>query len=322
MLIAVGLVLLGLVLLVMGGEALVRGASGVALEFRLSPTVVGLTVVAAGTSMPELVVSLQAAMAGAPAMAVGNVVGSNIFNVTLIVGVAALLTPLLIASSTVKLEWPMMMLSMGALWLLARDGGIDPVEGGFFVAALVAFMAFAVWNARRLVKAGADALADDLETASFGRTGRAAVIFNTVAIAIGVALLVGGSDVLVRGAVDIARYFNVSDAVIGLTVLAAGTSLPELAATGMAALRGRADMALGNVIGSNIFNVLGIAGLTAIVHPLPVPEEVMGRDMWFMLGSGALLLPMIARGKDVTRLEGGVLLGVFAAYMAVLFQSL
>ncbi|MCB9604066.1 MAG: calcium/sodium antiporter [Sandaracinus sp.] len=315
------LVLAGLGLLLVGGEALVRGASGVALAARLSPAVVGLTIVAAGTSMPELVVSLQAAMEGSPGLAVGNVVGSNLFNVGMILGLTALVVPLRILGNSVKLEWPVMMLASFQLVLLARDGTVDRLEGGFLVTALVAFVAYAVWVARTGTTSAEAEEFEDLPTASFGRTGATAVWLNVGAILVGVGLLAGGSTALVHGAVGIASALGVSDAVIGLTVVAAGTSSPELVTSLVAARRGRDDVAVANVLGSNVFNVLGIAGLTAVVHPLPVPDEIIARDAWWMLGMCAVLFPFMRRRMRLGRAEGAMLFGAFVVYLGLLIHD-
>lgn len=314
------LVVAGLALLGGGGEALVRGASGIALLARLSPAIVGLTIVAAGTSAPELVVSVQAALSGNAGIAVGNVVGSNIFNIAAIVGLTTVLLPLRIAKSTVTFEWPIMMLASVQLFLLARDGTMDRLEGGFFVACFLVFMAYAIRSGSEVSPVEADA-GDELVTASFGKKGATAAALNVVAILIGVGLLAFGSDLLVRGAVGIASAFGISDAVIGLTVVAAGTSTPELVTSLVAARRGRDDMALANAVGSNIFNVLGILGITAIVSPLSVPSEIMHRDVWWMLASSAILFPMIRSTTRITRLEGALLLLLFGGYLTQLILT-
>ena len=314
------LVVVGLLLLVGGGEALVRGASGLALLAKVTPAVVGLTIVAAGTSMPEFVVSAQAAIQGSPGLAVGNVVGSNIFNLGAILGLTALIKPLRIGGNTVRLEWPVMMLAAMQLHLLTRDHHVDRLEGGFLLGAMIAFTAYAVWIARQdAVLQPSDS--GDVATASFGREGSPALTFNLLAIGIGVALLAGCSTALVRGAVSIAQVLGVSDTVIGLTIVAAGTSTPELVTSLMAARRGQDDIAVGNVVGSNIFNVLGILGATALIRPLPVPPEIVQRDNWWMLGLSLLLFPLMRSGMRVSRKEGGALLTVFVAYMMLLLQA-
>lgn len=316
------LVLAGLALLVAGGEALVRGASGIALLAKVTPAVVGLTIVAAGTSMPELVVSLQSAIEGSPGIAVGNVVGSNIFNIAAILGLTALIKPLRIQGNTVRLEWPVMMLAAFQFHLLARDASIDRLEGGFLLAALVAFVAYAIWLGRKNATPAEKEGFEELATASFGRTGNTAVTFNIVAIILGIGLLAGGSTALVRGAVGIASTFGVSDTIIGLTIVAAGTSAPELVTSIVAAWRGRDDIAVANVVGSNIFNVLGIAGTTALVHPLPVPAEILVRDNWWMLGASLLLFPLMKTGMRVNRIEGGILFAGFVTYIVMLIRGI
>ena len=313
-------VIAGLALLGGGGEALVRGASGIALLARLSPAVVGLTIVAAGTSAPELVVSVQAALQGNAGIAVGNVVGSNIFNIAAIVGLTTVLLPLRIAKSTVTFEWPIMTLASVQLFLLARDGTLDRLEGGFFVASFLVFMAYAVRSGSEVSPVEAEA-GNDLVTASFGKTGRFAAALNIVAILIGVGLLAFGSDLLVRGAVGIASAFGISNTVIGLTVVAAGTSTPELVTSLVAARRGRDDIALANAVGSNIFNVLGILGISAIVTPLSVPAEILSRDVWWMLAASLVLFPMIRSATRISRLEGALLLLLFGGFMTHLLLT-
>lgn len=316
------LIVLGLVLLVAGGEALVRGASGVALLARVTPAVVGLTIVAAGTSMPEMVVSVQSAIEESPGLAIGNVVGSNLFNLGLILGLTALLVPLRILGNSVKLEWPVMMLASFQLLLLVRDGQLDRLEGAFFVTGVIAFVSYAVWIARR--NTGPEEtmeLDESLTTASFGRTGGAAIALNVVAILVGAGLLAGGSTALVHGAVNIASALGVSETLIGLTIVSVGTSAPELATSLVAARRGRDDVAVANVIGSNIFNILGIAGVTAVIHPLPVPAEIVTRDVWWMLAITAALLPMMAPRLRVSRVSGAILLAAYLAYAGLLVHD-
>lgn len=312
------LVVVGLALLVGGGEALVRGASGIALLAKITPAVVGLTIVAAGTSMPELVVSLQSAIEGNPGIAIGNVVGSNIFNIAAILGLTAMIRPLRIQGNTAGLEWPVMMLAAFQFHLLARDASIDRLEGGFLLSAMIAFTAYIVWLGRKNATPAEKEAFEEVATASFGRVGTTAITFNVLAVILGIGLLAAGSTALVRGAVGIASALGVSDTVIGLTIVAAGTSTPELVTSIVAAWRGRDDIAVANVVGSNIFNVLGIAGTAALIHPLSVPAEILTRDNWWMLGASLLLFPLMKTGMRVNRFEGGVLFAGFIAYMIVL----
>lgn len=308
------LVIGGLALLVLGGEGLVRGASGLALVARVSPAVVGLTIVAAGTSMPELVVSMQAALAGSSGIAMGNVVGSNIFNIGIVIGLSALIRPLAIRTETLRLEWPVMALVALLLHLLMRDGLLDRLEGGCLMLALVAFTSYLVRSARKEDTIETTALA----TASFGRSGRAALWFNLIAIVTGVGILGLGSTLLVQGAVRIASHLGISETTIGLTIVAAGTSTPELVTSLVAAYRGQDDVAVGNVIGSNIFNILGIAGATALTLPIPIPPDVLSRDDWWMIGASLLLFPLMKTGRSINRLEGLVLICGFVTYTTLL----
>lgn len=309
-------IVLGLALLVGGGELLVRGASQLALLARVSPAVVGLTVVAAGTSMPEMVVSVQAALAGNPGISVGNVVGSNIFNIALILGVAAVIRPLSIQGNSVRMEWPVMFLASLQMHLLSRDGTVDRFEGACLLSALVAFVGYSVWMARRELPADEHVQFAAPTPPQAGSTTRAWAI-NAFWVLLGIGLLVAGSDTLVRGAVAVASTLGVSDTVIGLTVVAAGTSTPELAASAVASWRGKDDIAVANVLGSNIFNVLGIAGTTAVIADLPVPDQIVAWDNWWMIGFAVLLFPLMRTSHRISRLEGAVLLGGFVTYITL-----
>lgn len=310
----------GLALLVFGGEALVRGASALALLARVPAAVVGLTIVAAGTSAPELVVSLQAALQGNPGIAVGNVVGSNIFNAAAILGLAALLRPLCIRGNTVRLEWPVMMLAAVQFHLLARDGTLDRLEGSFLVLAMAAFTAYTVWVGRGSVAAVEQREFEEqlgpLQPVPGRRSTGAAWARQAATVLVGIALLGGGSTLLVGGAVGLAEALGVPEVIVGLTVVAAGTSLPELVTSVVAALRGQDDIAVANVVGSNVFNVLGIAGCTALVHPVPVPAVIIEEQDWWMIGVSLLLFPLMRSGMRIGRLEGALLLAVFAAFLA------
>lgn len=245
-------------------------------------------------------------------------VGSNIFNIAAILGLTALIRPLRIQGNTVRLEWPIMMLAAFQFHLLARDAKVDRLEGGFLFGALVAFIAYAIWLGRKSATLEEKEGFEEIATASFGRTGNTAVTFNIIAVLLGIGLLAGGSTALVRGAVGIAAALGVSDTIIGLTIVAAGTSTPELVTSIVAAWRGRDDIAVANVVGSNIFNVLGIAGTTALIHPLSVPTEILVRDNWWMLGASLLLFPLMKTGMRVNRIEGAFLFVGFVVYMTIL----
>lgn len=316
MVLAILFIVLGLVLLVVGGEALVKGALRFAQRLRISPTIIGLTVVAAGTSMPEMVVSVGASLKGSGGIALGNVVGSNLFNITAILGIAALIRPLAIKGNTVRMEWPVMMLASFLLLLLARDGVIDRLEGGFFAISLVIFTLYAIHVARR--SATPEEREEFSNSASPPTANQRPLWVSALFVIGGIAALSGGATLLIEGAVTVAESLGVSETVIGLTIIAAGTSLPELAASCMASLRGNSDIAVANVIGSNIFNVLGICGVAALVHPLDVSPQLLASDMWWMLGATLLLLPLMRSGMTVSRFEGGVLLIGFAGYIVLL----
>ena len=310
--------LVGLALLVGGAEALVRGASGLALSARVTPAVVGLTVVAAGTSMPELVVSVQAAIADRPGLSLGNVVGSNIFNIGVVLGLTALVRPLRIQGSTVRLEWPVMFASAVVLHAFCLNGRVGRVEGAILLGAMVCFTVYVGWVGRHAASAAEQHALAEVATASWGRTGWQALALNLLAVAVGIALLAAGARTMVHGAVGVAQALGVSSTVIGLTIVAAGTSTPELITSLVAARRGQDDIAVGNVIGSNIFNALGIVGVAATLRPMVVPPELIGRDDWWLIGASLLLLPLMWSGMRVNRWEGALLLAGFAAYLVVL----
>lgn len=317
------LVLVGLVILAVGGEALVRAATTLAALAGVSPAVIGLTVVAIGTSLPELVVSLVAALEGRPDLAIANVVGSNIFNVAATLGLTALLLPLPVHGSAVRLEWPVMFVASGLLLLVSRDGAIDRTEGTFFLVALALFVAYTVRMARRDVGAAeARSLAEHAESRDIDAPsgGRPRLLVPLTVLAVGLGALVVGGRLLVDGAVALARLAGMSERVIGLTIVAAGTGAPELATSLVAAFRRRTDVAVANMIGSNIFNILGILGVTALVRPVPVAAEVVRVDLWWMLGTSVLLLPLLHSGQRLSRIEGGVLVAAYGAYLVVLLR--
>lgn len=324
-LLAVVMVVAGLALLAGGGEALVRAATTIAERAGVTPAVIGLTVVAMGTSLPELVVSAVATLDGQPDIAVGNVIGSNIFNVAAALGLTALVMPLPVHGNAVRLEWPFMFLASIACLLLARDGALDRMEGGFFVVALVLFVAYTVRVARRETsKAEARDLAAEVEARDLdapATTAAPATAVTLLVLAIGLVALVAGGRLLVDGAVALARLAGMSERQIALTIVAGGTGAPELATSLMAALRRRADVAVANMIGSNIFNILGILGLSAIIAPLRVSPAMIASDMWWMIGTALLLYPLLYSGLRLSRVEGVALLAGYVAYVALLLRG-
>lgn len=296
----------GLVALLAGGDLLVRGAVGIARQFGVSPMVIGLTLVGFGTSAPELVTSLSAALAGVPDIAVGNVVGSNIANILLILGVAALIRP--VSANMPGLPREAIWVGGSALLLaaLSLTGQIGAVMG----AGLVAGLAVYLWGAFR----SSTPPDDDPSIPTDPLPGAA------LRLAFGLALTIGGAIALVDGATGIARAYGVPEAVIGLTLVAIGTSLPELATTIMAARRGQSDVALGNILGSGIFNILGILGTTALVVPLSI-DLSLGTDILIMLGTTALLLVILFARRQISRPMGAAFLLLYAGYMAWLSQT-
>lgn len=304
-------IVLGAALLFAGAEGLVRGASSLARRFGLSPLVIGLTVLAFGTSMPELVVSVSAALEGASAIAVGNVVGSNIGNIALILGITALISPPRVQAQVVKVDIPVMIGVSVLVVVLLNDGMLGRLEGAVLALGLLGYVAFQLLAARK----ESGAIQDEFDEGVPPVTGSPLV--DVLLVLGGLGLLVLGARWLVSGAVTLAESFGVPDAVIGLTVVAIGTSLPELATSVVAALRGEGDLAVGNVVGSNIFNLLGILGIAAVVHPLS-SAGISLVDLGVMLGLTVLLLPLMRWGLRVNRWEGGALVAVYAAYMVYL----
>lgn len=313
----------GLVALVAGAELLVRGASRLALALGISPLVVGLTVVAFGTSAPEMAVSVGAALDGRTDMALGNVVGSNIANVLLILGLSALIVPLAVHRQVIRQEVPVMLAATFLLLGLAQWGRIPWWAGGLLVGLLVAYTAFLVLQSRRSERAAAaqeaDDAADELPPPVSGWRAHWAV--QTGYVVLGLVLLVLGAGWLVDAATAFARSLGVSEVVIGLTLVAVGTSLPELATSVMAAIKGERDMAVGNVVGSNVFNILGVLGFSTLAAGpagVPVPAPVLNFDLWVMAAVAVACLPVFFTGREIARWEGAVFVFYYAAYAAYL----
>jgi cation:H+ antiporter len=313
----------GLVALVLGANALVRGAANLALSLGISPLVVGLTVVAFGTSAPEMAVSVGAVFDGRTDIAVGNVVGSNVFNVLFILGASALITPLVVHVQLIRQEVPIMIGASVLLLVLALDGRISAVEGGLLALLLAGYTTFLVVQSRRESRATQDELASELEPAAAGAWDSRWPVQVALVVA-GLALLVLGSDWLVTAAVAFAKAMGVSDVVIGLTIVAAGTSLPEVAASLTAAIKGQRDIAVGNVVGSNVFNILGCLGLAGLASGsagLGVAPSILHFDLWVMLAVALVCLPVFLTGREIARWEGALFLGYYAAYVAYLILA-
>lgn len=305
----VGLVIAGLVLLVGGGEGLVRGASSIARRLGMSPIVVGLTIVAFATSSPELAVSVGAVLRDEPEIAVGNVVGSNIANILLILGISALVLPLLARRRLVKIDVPVMVVLSVLLLVLALDGRISTLDGLLLLVIVIAHMVWSVWSGMR---AGAGEESTDEKV--LGWVPALALVLG------GVGLLVLGSQWLVSGASDIARSLGLSNLVIGLTVVAIGTSLPELAASVVAVRKGERDLAIGNIVGSNIINIGLVLGLPAMIAGggIPVPSAALALDIPLMIAAAIALAPIVFTGFVIKRWEGALFLALYVSYVAYL----
>ena len=306
----------GLVLLFFGGEGLIKGAVSLARNFGLSKLLVSAVIVGFGTSMPEMTVSVEAALRGSSDIAIGNVVGSNIANILLIVGVAAILCPIFIAETVVKRDTFVMLGASLTLCGLAKIGMIGFVAGLLMLAALIAYIA---WSYAQDKKGGAETL-QHIEENIEGAPQLSQVKAWVFALA-GLGLLVGGAYILVEGAVSIARDFGLSEAVIGLTIVAVGTSLPELATAVVAAYRKHSDVIIGNIVGSNIFNILAILGITAMISPIPIGEQIANADVWIMLGVAVFLSTYLLRGLTIGRISGVAMLLVYCGYTIRLYMG-
>jgi len=316
MLLTVLLFFAGLLLLYYGADYLVTGSSRLALSYGIRPLVVGMTVVAFATSMPEMLVSLLASFRGSSDIAAGNIVGSNIANIGLILGVAAMLHPLRVASTTLRREIPYMIFSGGVLLLLCLDGRLTWFDGVLLLALLVVFLLYCVRTARSVtLPAGSEPRLENAdEQASPAHRGR-----DLVLILVGIVGLGVGAELMVRSAVTIARHFGISELVIGLTIVALGTSLPELAASVVSAWKGEMDISVGNVIGSNIFNTLFVLGVCPLLRPLVVEPRLLRIDMPIMLLFSVALLPLCGRQSGLDRRRGILLLGAYLVFLLTLF---
>lgn len=308
----------GLGLLMAGGELLVRGAVGVSVAARVSPLVIGLTVVAFGTSAPELAVSVRAALAGSPELAIGNVVGSNIANVLLILGAAALITPLAVSSQIIRFDVPLMIAASCALLAVGWDGRISRLDGSVLFCALVAYTGWSWRQSRRENQAVQQEFSQHLGPPRRATATR--LLGHSALILVGLVLLAGGARWLVDGAVEIARLWGMSELVIGLTVVAVGTSLPEVVTSLMASIRGERDIAVGNVVGSNLFNILCVLGISSMVasQGISVSAAALQFDIPIMIAVAVACLPIFFTGRTIARWEGALFLGYYATYTTYL----
>lgn len=300
----------GLVALVVGAEMLVRGAAALALRLGIPPIVVGLTVVSIGTSLPELAVGIDAARIGAGPLAVGNIAGTNVVNVLLILGLSAAIAPLAIARNTIRFELPMMVAASALLTLLALDGEISHIDGAILLLLAVVFSVQVVRQGRRAQAADADVEVDLPPPGNPWVDG--ALLIG------GMAIVILGADWLVHGAVDAARALGVSEAIIGLTIVAIGTSMPELVTTLVSAFRGQRDVAIGNLIGSSVYNLAFILGATSLVAPLEVTQELIRIDLPVMLVVSLICIPVFLTGRRVSRAEGIAFIAAYAIYLGAL----
>lgn len=304
----------GLGLLYLGAEWLVRSAASLALRYGIRPLVVGITVVALGTSMPEFVINLFAAATGEDSLALGNIVGSNICNIALILGTSSLVVPLVVAPGTLKKEYPIMMAVLVLFYLVAIDGEIGQVDGFILVSGLVAFFLFLILDAKR--HTGPPVKREVADSAP--REDDMTLLKKAGLLVGGIVLLAGGARLMVYAAVNVANVLGVDPVIIGLTVVAIGTSLPELAASVVSAMRQEADISVGNVLGSNMLNVLFVVGLISLFRPLKVDPISLTIHFPVMLAFGAVLLPIAWTQFKISRMEGGVLLAGFVGYILFL----
>jgi cation:H+ antiporter len=307
------LFVVGLVLLIVGAELLVRGASRLAAAMGISPLIIGLTVVAFGTSSPELVVSVQASLGGNPNLALGNVVGSNIFNVLLILGLSAAISPLIISQQLIRLDVPLMVAISALTWFFAQNGAIDRWEGVLLFLLLIGYIVFSIYISRRESKA----VQQEYEEA-FGvpEEKQGNWLVDILFVAIGLGGLALGSRWLVESATVFAEALGVSPFIIGLTIVAAGTSLPEVATSVLASIRGERDIAVGNVVGSNLFNLMAVLGISSAISPtgVTVPEAALRFDLPVMVMVAVACLPIFFTGSRLSRWEGWLFLGYYVIY--------
>lgn len=312
-------ILIGLVLLVLGGEYLVRSSVALSFKLNLSRMVIGLTVVSFATSAPELLVSVNAALDGYSDISLGNVIGSNIANIGLVMGITAVIAPLVIDRNFYKFNWPVMMFLSVALYVLLSTGNeLDRLEGGVFILLLLVYLFLLIRRARGggRAKASPEEVDDTL-----------AVVSNVKIVlwlVIGGLALWGGSELLVNGAVDLATTLGVSERVIAVTMIAVGTSVPELAASVIAALKKEKAISLGNLIGSNIFNIASVLGITAVIQPIAVKsEEVLSNDIFWMIGFAAVLIPLafIPRKYEIGRYKGVIIVTAYALFVSMAFLN-
>ncbi|ABV34943.1 Na+/Ca+ antiporter, CaCA family [Shewanella sediminis HAW-EB3] len=295
----------GFLILTLGAEALVRGASAIALRLGIAPLVIGLTIVAFGTSAPELAVSLKSALAGKSGIALGNVIGSNIANIGLILAITALIRPIQVQSQMVRRDIPIMIVASLLFWGLLLDGGLSFWDGALLTTLLVGYLGFSYISSRN------EGNSEEIDERP------QSPLLSVVLIILGITMLVTGGILFVDGAVELAKTLGISEVIIGLTIVAIGTSMPELVTSVVAARKGESDIAIGNIVGSNLFNILGILGITALIHPIAA-GGVQSLDLMVMLLLAILILPFAWSGFRIGRREGGILLAGYISYIGYL----
>lgn len=299
----------GIITLLISGEALVRGSVGLALRLRISTLVIGMTIVSFGTSAPELLVSLSSVLNGYDDVGVGAVVGSNISNLGLVLGITVLIFPIVVARNTIRIDWPLMISASFLLFFLGWDMVISFWEGLFFVTILLSFSVWIILKSRR---EGKELFSEgDLEEFTSDNPLYQDISF----LVLGIAGLYLGAEWLIEGVINIARSYNISEKFISVTIVAFGTSLPELVTSAMAAYRRQTDISIGNLIGSNVFNILAILGITSLFKPIKLSSDIMSFDIFFMLGISLLVFPLMYFGKKINRLKGIVLILFYAIYI-------
>ncbi|MFN0022807.1 MAG: calcium/sodium antiporter [Parvularculaceae bacterium] len=308
----------GLVVLTLGAEILIRGSTALARKFGVSDLLIGLTLVGFGTSMPELVSSVQAALAGSPGVAVGNVVGSNIANILFILGLSVVIAPFAVDQKAFRRDGTVVLIATIAAIGVSMTGEFGRIAGVSFLCAITAYIVFAFISERR-DPASPQAAQHAAEAAAI--RGPKAIWLDVVMALGGLALLIVGARFLVTGAISIAGQLGISETIIGLTVVAIGTSLPELVTSVMAALRGKSALALGNVVGSNIYNIFGILGITAVIQPVAAPAEIVAFDNWVMLGATLMMILFATTKGRFSRSEGGLMVSAYIAYVAWLVAT-
>jgi cation:H+ antiporter len=307
--------LLGLALLGLGGDLLVRGAVGLAELFRVSPLFTGLVLVGFGTSMPELVTSVSAALQGSPGIAIGNVVGSNIANILLILGLTAVIMPIPADPRSFRRDAPMLAVATVTCLVVVETGSVGRPSGVLFLLVLLGYLVYTYRVDKR--QHDASALLHEQQGRLLERGARSGWVSAALALC-GLGGIIAGANFLITSSIAIASALGVSDSIIGLTVVAVGTSLPELATSVVAAVKRQTDIALGNIIGSNIFNILGILGITVLIRPIDIPENVVSFDAWVLLGVTALLLYYAMSEARISRREGAIFLALYALYVILL----